>query len=67
MTMLRENRADAIIAARVDRIARDSLEALIAARTWLKAGIELHTAKNGRITNDNDIVFLIETWQGQED
>jgi len=67
MAMLKENRADAFIAARVDRIARDSLEARIAARTWLKAGIELHTAKNGRITNDNDIVFLIETWQGQED
>ncbi len=67
MAMLKERQADAVIAARVDRIARDSLEARIAARTWLKTGIELHTAKNGRITNDNDIVFLIETWQGQED
>ena len=65
--LLKEHQADAIIAARVDRIARDSLEARIAARTWLKAGIELHTAKNGRITNDNDIVFLIESWQGHED
>jgi site-specific DNA recombinase len=67
MAMLKEKRADAIIVARIDRIARDSLEARIAARTWLKAGVELHAAKNGRITNDNDIVFLIETWQGQED
>ena len=67
MAMLKERQADAFIAARVDRIARDSLEARIAARTWLKAGIELHTAQNGRITNDNDIVFLIQSWQGQED
>jgi DNA invertase Pin-like site-specific DNA recombinase len=67
MAVLKERQVDAIIAARVDRIARDSLEARIAARAWLKTGVELHTAKNGRITNDNDIVFLIESWQGHED
>jgi len=58
MAMLKERQADAIIAARVDRIARDSLEARIAARTWLKAGIELHTAKNGRITDDNNSIVV---------
>gem|GEM_PF-421398 len=67
MAMLKNRQADAIIVARVDRIARDSLEARIAARIWIKAGIELHTASKGRITDDNDIVFLVETWQGQED
>ena len=67
MEFLKTKQADAVLVARVDRIARDSLEARIAARDWLKSGIELHTAKNGHIKNDNDIVFLIETWQGQED
>ncbi len=67
MAMLKAKQADAFIAARVDRIARDSLEARIAVRTWLKSNIEAHTAQNGRITNDNDIVFMIQSWQGQED
>jgi site-specific DNA recombinase len=67
MEMITARQTDAVIAHRVDRIARDSLEARIAARAWLRAGIEAHTARDGQIKNDNDIVFLIQSWQGQED
>jgi len=65
--MVKARQADAVIAHRVDRIARDSFFARLAARTWLESGIEVHTCDIGRIEDDNNIVFLVFGWQGHED
>ena len=58
---------DAVIAHRVDRIARDSFFARLAVRDWLKRGLDVHTCDVGRIDDDNGIVFTIMNWQGNDD
>ena len=36
-------------------------------RTWLRAGVEVHTCDIGKIESELDIVLVIKGWQGSDE
>jgi site-specific DNA recombinase len=66
-TMLESRQADAVIVYQVDRLARDTVELLITARSWLRAGIELHFCDIGKVKSENDMLLVIKGWVGSEE
>jgi len=58
---------DAVIVYQVDRLFRDTVELLITARQWLRAGIELHFCDIGKVKSENDILLVIRGWAGSDE
>lgn len=65
--MLDMRAVDAVIVYQVDRLYRDTVELLITARQWLRAGVELHFCDIGKVKNENDILLLIRGWAGSDE
>jgi site-specific DNA recombinase len=65
--MVDTRQTDAVIVYCVDRLARDTVELLVTARAWLRAGIELHFCDIGKVKSENDILLVIRGWVGGEE
>jgi site-specific DNA recombinase len=65
--MVDSKAADAVIVYQVDRLSRDTIELLITARAWLRAGVELHFCDIGKVKSENDILLVIKGWVGGEE
>ncbi len=65
--MVDSKATDAVIIYTVDRMARDTVELLITARAWLRAGVELHFCDTGKVKSENDILLLIRSWVSSEE
>jgi len=65
--MINTKQTDAVIVYCVDRLARDTVEVLVTARAWLRAGIELHFCDIGKVKSENDILLVIRGWVGGEE
>ncbi len=65
--MVEIRQIDAVVVYCVDRLARDTVELLIAARDWLRAGVELYFCDIGKVKSENDVLLVIRGGAGRDE
>ena len=67
LDQLRRGEADGVVWYSVDRFFRDDLEARIQWRDWFRGGVQLHFVDTGQLKNESDILFIIKSWQSNDE
>jgi site-specific DNA recombinase len=65
--MVNRGEVDAVVFHAADRMSRYLPDVYLTVEAWLKKGVEIYTMDIGRITDPNDITFVIKGWQAGDE